>query len=160
MKQQWNPATRQRPTSAWADIYPAMWSAMANGRQPMTHEDYQTMTAYFRLAFLNIQQGSASEETWNCLALGANMALILAENGIGEEYIPKIQAAQGSLMRAKGRAATTGSLRLDGAGLAAMRELLDVYEGQLEIATRNEILAARDTVQERLDRQVAEGVCW
>lgn len=153
--QRWDPVTRPRPTSAFAEIYPAMWAAMANGQQPMTHDDFQSMTAYYRLAFLNMQLGSASEETWDCLALGANMALVLAEQGFGQEWVPRIQEAQDGLLRARSRGSKLGSLRLDGPGLAAMADTLDVLEEQLTIATRAEVLHARDIVLERIDAQSA-----
>lgn len=152
----WEPSNRPLPSSCWAEIKDALWAAQGRRNQPMTHDDYQSMTAYYRLAYENALRGSASEETWGCLALGSNMALILAEKGIGAEWIEKIQEGQEALMRANARGEQIGSWRMDGMGAKVLGEVLDILDGQLEVATRGEIIEARDIILKRMADQVAE----
>jgi hypothetical protein len=146
----WSAQRIPRATSAIAEIVTAWDNAMNNARQPMTESDRLTMISYHHLALLNIREGSASEQSWSCLALASNLALVLAELGYGEDWIPMIQRGQAGLMRAKGRGDRSSSWRLDGAGMTSVGEMLDIFDAQLEIAPRMAIVRAREILLERM----------
>lgn len=155
MKQIWNPDDRPIPLSAYAYIHEALESARLNRNLPMSHSDFLEMTMYHHLAYENILRGSASEESWGCLALASNIALILAELGYGEEHIGLIQSGQDGLLRAKSRGEQAGSWRLDGMAAKEMGEVIEVLDAQLEIATRGEIVEARNIILQRMADQEA-----
>lgn len=144
------PQARPLPASAFNEVFPDWDMAMRRGDQPMTRDDYQTMTAYHRLAYLNVKQGSASSESWACLALASNMSLVLAEEGYGQEWLPLIREAQQALMRADARGQMHGAWRMDGSGLATVGDMLDIFDAQLEIAPRRVIMEAREIIIQRL----------
>jgi hypothetical protein len=153
----WTPWRRPQPASAYGDICMDLWASMRNKDMPMTRDDYLQMVSYHRLAFENTLRGSASEESWGCLALASNIALVLAELGYGEDYIAMIQQGQDALLRAKERGEKSASWRLDGMGAKTIGDMLDVLDAQLEIATRAEIMDARNIILQRMaDQEAAE----
>jgi hypothetical protein len=70
-------------------------------------------------------------EAWGILAGSVNVALLLAENGIGNEYIGQIKEAQAALMRCRERAERTSVWAFDGDGYNAVASVIDLHEQQL-----------------------------
>lgn len=106
-------------------------------------------TAYWG-SFGDITTGAAREDSWHYVAGSLNMALLLCEAGLGEEHTPLIIAAQDGIFKAKLRGERTGSYRLDGAGIMAVREALHVHDAQMAHATPNDIAAADAELKKRI----------
>lgn len=117
---------------------------------PLTGDQLTDLGLAYRLSFQAMLNGG-SESAWHSLAASLNIALILVERGFGSEYEPQIKAAMQALMRTKYRQAQTGSWALDGDGIAALRDALDVHDAQVEVAERAEIRAAINEVYRRVD---------
>lgn len=85
------------------------------------------------------------------VAYALNMATVLAEQGIGAEHEADLVRALDGTFRAKVRSEKTQNYRLDGEAMTDIKHALQVHDGQMEIATRAEILQARDTILKRLN---------
>lgn len=147
------PMEPPRPMSCWADIKDALHAAQVRRNQPMTEDDFGNMAMYYRLAYENIMRGSASRESWGMLALASNLALKLGEMGYDEQHLDGIELAQEALLRAEVRGNRNDCFRLDGDGARQVAWMLDVFDGQLQAATRADIIFARDVVQQELVKQ-------
>lgn len=90
------------------------------------------LAAGARLALEDIRLGQSTEEGIGWVVNAANMALIIAELGLGGDYIGDIKAAQEALMRMLERQQRTGRYTLDGPGLTACALMMDVHQAQLE----------------------------
>jgi hypothetical protein len=105
------------------------------------------------LAFENLRSGTASEESWECVALALNVAVVMAEMGIGAEHEEDIVLALNGIFRAKQRFDKGGSYRLDGDALRDVEHALLVHDSQMDLAKRGEVCDAMETIRKR----VAEG---
>jgi len=152
----WMPDNRPRPASAVWDIAPMLYAARRIPDQPMTRGDALEVEAYSEFAYLNMVQGQGSDESWNMLAVAMNVAMVLAEMGLGEDHTEEIRTALDGLFAAKVRGERTGRWGFDGPAIVSVRRGLDVHIAQLEVATRREIDQARATVQQR----VKEGLTY
>lgn len=102
----------------------------------------------YHIAFENMLK-RGSEEDWYVLAGSLNVALVLAEQGYGVEFIPDVKAAMEGLMDCKYRADRTGRWAFDGAAIQAMRRALELHDQQCALAKRSEIKKALQMITER-----------
>lgn len=105
---------------------------------PLTDDQQRDLGLAYHIAFENMLK-RGSEEDWYILAGTMNVALVLAEKGYGEEFIPEIKTAMDAMMDAKYRADRTKRWAFDGAGIQAMRYALELHDQQCALATRAEI---------------------
>jgi hypothetical protein len=115
---------------------------------PLTDDQQRDLGLAYHIAFENMLK-RGSEEDWYCIASSLNVALVLAETGYGEEFIPEIKAAMESVMDCKYRADRTGRWAFDGAGIQAMRVAIGIHDQQCALATRAEIKRALQMIVER-----------
>lgn len=98
----------------------------------LSRDQIINLAASARLALEDVRKGSATNEGVGWLVNAANMALVIAELGLGGEYLDDIRASQDALIRMLQRHGTHGRYALDGPGLAACVQMLDVHQAQLE----------------------------
>lgn len=103
-----------------------------------------------RMALSNLEQGSASNQSWAYLACAMNVSLILCEQGIGAEYEKTLVLALEGLFKAEQRAQKHGAHRLDGDAMKVLRTALDVHEEHMKVATHSEVIEAMNTVHKRI----------
>ncbi|HEX7911749.1 MAG TPA: hypothetical protein VF534_27160 [Paraburkholderia sp.] len=134
---------------------PARWlnrAVTANEQRidaaPLTSGQQTDLGLAYHIAFENMLK-RGSEEDWYILASSLNVALVLAERGYGEEFIPEVKAAMESLMDCKYRADRTGKWAFDGAGVIAMRHAITLHDQQCALATRAEIKKALQAIVKR-----------
>lgn len=108
------------------------------------------LASSYWLFFEQLKMHVASENAWANICVPLNIALLLCEQGIGEEHTQTIISALDSVFKAKLRGEKTGTYRLDGAGIRAVSEALTVHDAQMELATKREVLIARDEMHRRL----------
>lgn len=119
-----------------------LWSLSA----PLAGGHQVDLCLQCRAAIHAIQDGSADYGDANVLAEASNLAMVIAEHGIGGEYIDVVHEAQEALMRIKQRVnkARDKALRQgtppqmirdhyvgDGPGLQALKDLVELHEQQL-----------------------------
>lgn len=120
---------------------------------PLREDQISDLGRNYWLSFTNLTQGSASFESWeNCVG-SLNMGLVLAEKVFDGQGEQEIVAALDGLFKAKLRGDKTGRYRLDGEGIQAVREALELHDQQMKLAHRREIVDSIATVKKR----VAEG---
>lgn len=83
-------------------------------------------------SFDAIVNGSGNESHANDLVNAVNVAMVMAEAGLGREEIPAIRAAQKAVIEMGARHEKTGRFGFDGPGLQAMKLLLSIHDAQLE----------------------------
>jgi hypothetical protein len=115
---------------------------------PLTDDQQRDLGLAYHIAFENLLK-RGGEEDWYILASTMNVALVLAEQGYGEEYIPEVKAAMESLMDCKYRADRTKRWAFDGDGIQNMRRALELHDQQCAMATRAEIRAALQAIVKR-----------
>ncbi|WP_186215897.1 hypothetical protein [Burkholderia gladioli] len=115
---------------------------------PLTEDRQRDLGLQYHIAFENMLR-AGNEESWYILAGSMNVALVLAEKGYGEEYIPEIKTAMLGLMSIKYRADAGGPWKFGEAGEKAMRRAIELHDQQCQIATRKEIKQALQVIVER-----------
>lgn len=145
-------AYRPRPVSATGGLF-AIQKALDDTAQHKSLDDDQLadLSIAFRIAFQNMLTGGADEQQWSICVCSLNIALILAESGIGAEFEGVINKALEGAFRTKIRAGRTGSWVLDGDAQQAIKAAFEVHEAQLLIATRAELKGAIFEVRRRID---------
>lgn len=134
---------------------PTRWLARTVSRaecrrdaNPLKDDQQRDLALCYHISFENMLK-RGNEEDWYVLAATMNVALVLAEQGYGEEFIPEIKDAMESLMAVKYRADRTGQWAFDGAGIQHMRVALELHDQQCALASRGEIKKVLKTIIER-----------
>ena len=107
------------------------------------------LAAYFALD--QMIQGQSTSNDWGMIAGSINTAMILAEQGYGEEHIDIFIRAQEALTRSYERGMRTNAWRFDGAGLQDIKTALQLHDQQCDIVTRKDITNALNEVSKRID---------
>ena len=115
---------------------------------PLKDDQQRDLALCYHMSFENMLK-RGNEEDWYVLAATMNVALVLAEQGYGEEYISEIKSAMESLMNVKYRADHTGQWAFDGAGIQHMRVALGLHDQQCALASRGEIKKVLKTIVDR-----------
>lgn len=111
--------------------------------EPVTAEDRTRLMATLRSALDSIAKGSAPTiDDWQTLADAVNCteAMIRRGNIDPAEGMPIALAAMRAMTDASRRYKAGQGMRLDGPGLKALQDLLDVYEQTLETFSERETL--------------------
>ena len=114
----------------------------------LTDSQQRDLGLCYHLAFENMLK-NGDEESWYQLAGSLNVALVLAEQGYGEEFIPEVKAAMEGLMQCKYRADRTGRWAFDGDAIQSMRTALTIHDQQCALAKRSEIKKALQAITKR-----------
>lgn len=108
-------------------------SELLNRRpETLTREQARAISIGCHAALEDLRTGRPDEEQIGWLVNAANLALLLAEQGLGDDYMAEIKAGQDALMRMIARHGRTARYALDGPGLLQLAELLRVHDAQLE----------------------------
>jgi hypothetical protein len=125
-------------------------------RQPLDESQTRDMGIAYHVAFDLMRSGRGDEESWSTLACMTNIAVVMAEQGIGGEHMAALARALDGIRRAKDRGRATGRWAFDGDALAAMVDALAIHDAQLEAATIGDTRAALAEVERRIGRKLGE----
>lgn len=127
--------------------------ACARGQDaaPLVDDQRTDLGLAYWLSMEQLRTGDATEEAWSCVVSSLNIAMALAEDGVGDEYEKAIVRALDGAFRAKVRSATSGNFRLDGEAIRAIDHALEVHDAQLAEASRAQIVAALHLVRQRIE---------
>lgn len=120
-------------------------------RQPIDHDAVRSIAITARTALERLRRGEGTQDDLLGLGFASNVALLLSEQGFGAECEDDIKRAQAALLRADNRYQSLGRAVLDGPGLGELRELLDIYEQQLEAALVGDMRAVLREIERRVD---------
>lgn len=90
-----------------------------------------------------IETGRGRQEDAFQLAFTSNVALILAEKGMGAEFIGEVKEAQDHIMALLARIDRKESIALTGPGIQSLRRLLELHDAQVSHPDMTEGLAYR-----------------
>lgn len=121
--------------------------------KPLREDDVSQLSTRYLFALEDLKRGAATEKSWAYVTTALNMALGMAESGIGAEYLADIVPALEAAARARVRGEATGMYRLDGEGIAAITHVLMIHDAQCEVATPDDVLLAEKVIAVR----IAEG---
>ena len=102
---------------------------------PVQPEVKLNVGLHVRHAALMLRHGRAEAQHIAELAVASNVALILAEQGLGEDLIPDIQQAQDAVAVLMQHFNESGRARPTGQMLTVIDNLVDVVEAQLDSST-------------------------
>ena len=114
------------------DVQRRMLAVQQYGDRAMEGDQLNTLSIYGYAAVADIVAGRATDEHISNLALLANVALMLAQGGLGEELADDIRAGQMACVAMWERYARTGRVGVSGEQLQDLRRLLEIHDAQLE----------------------------
>lgn len=121
--------------------------------QVLPVEDRRRLQLAYRMAFERMRVGTADGDHAATLGTVSNIALVLAERtGNAQVGVQLIQAAQDALMRAASRKERlqVDHYTLDGPGLLAVEQMLDLHDVQLEHHTARQFKGAIEEAARRV----------
>lgn len=113
-------------------------------KAPLPPENQTSTVTAYHVAIDAMTNGSANLTHFDTLVYAMNIAVILMEQGLGDEDIELIRAAQDGLTR--------GKLGLDGDALQALKAAAIVHEAHVAVATRGELVDAINEMHARVER--------
>ena len=113
-------------------------------------EHLQTLLLKNHGAMAAIVQGHGDRDAWDRLVGAINMANVLCEQGIGDEFRAATIAGRDALMEVGKRSMKSGKFGFTGDELKAMNAALACHDAQLENIRAIDIDRAADEVQRRI----------
>lgn len=107
-------------------------------------------------AMTALVQGTATKNDWQYVCTALNVAIVLAENGVGEEYMLQIKEAMLAHAQCGKRLYTQGRAGYTGPQLTAVNLGVEIHDAQLEIATVAQMEKAHLEVAKRLRNKQIE----
>jgi hypothetical protein len=103
-----------------------------------------------------LTDGSATKTEWDYVCTALNVAVVLAEHGIGDEYIEKIKKAMIAHAQCGKRLYQSGKLGYTGEQLTTVNFALEVHDAQMDTVTVAELEKAHMEVSKRLrDKKIS-----
>lgn len=134
---------------------PVMSNPLA-AMQPAPLAERERLMARFRSSLHTIAAGShPGEAEWRDLSDAINTVETLALHQrklLPAEVMPTVTACIAAMVGAANRFKAGQGMRLDGAGLEALRDVLAIYEQCLEGLTEKELAAAQAETQRRVNQ--------
>lgn len=152
MKKPRNKKYRPRPVAQAGGLI-ALDRCIARGQAaaPLAATQLADLGLAYWLSLEQLRTGDATEEAWSCVVAALNIAMALSEADIGAEHEQAIVSALDGAFRAKVRSAKSGNFRLDGDAMRDIEAALTIHDGQMELATQGETVAALQLVRRRID---------
>jgi hypothetical protein len=107
------------------------------------------------LAMAEMAQGRGTREQWNLIVGAINIANIMCEQGIGDEFRAKTIAARNAMLAVGKRAVKSGDrFVFTGDELQAINEALDCHDAQLENSRAIDVDRAAMEVERRVRHRI------
>ncbi|SCU75546.1 conserved hypothetical protein [Cupriavidus necator] len=109
---------------------------------PMEMGKQQDVQIVAHQSLTALESGMGTEFDAEHLAVAMNLSMLLAEMGVGREYLPLAIAGQEAVVRCQERAKRLGKWGLDGPAITALRDALELHDEQAKAATQKQMSAA------------------
>lgn len=146
----WTPSRRPQPISAVRMVGDVLDRISRNRGLPIDRQVRRELETDVWLCLSTMLAGHGNYEAWGVIVKNLNVAMLLTELGYGEEWLPRIKEAMAGAYRAQLREKRTGRWGFDGPAAAAIRDVLQVHQVQLEAASKAHVLEALQVMHERL----------
>jgi hypothetical protein len=137
---------RQVATNPIAEIFGGMGSTHAQHLQELHIKNHAALAA--------MVQGRGTRDDWDRLVGAINMANVMCEQGIGNEFREQTIAARDALCQVGVRYHKFGSFGFTGAELMTMNEAFTCHEAQLENVRAIDIDRAANEVLRRIRHKI------
>lgn len=141
---------KHRPKGTCANVLSTVFGGMSGEHR----SHLQAIQIKNHRALAEMAQGRGTREQWDMLVGAVNMANVMCEQGIGNEFRDITITARNALLEVGKRIVKLGRVVLTGDELAAIREALDCHDAQLENIRAIDVNRATDEVQRRLRERV------
>ena len=128
----------------------AMYAVMAR-TQPYTESEQAQLQIPVYAAIGAMKGGTATPDDMGTLCIVCNACMILGEK-IGEECVTLAKTAMHALARAEQRLLDHGHYGLDGEGLQAIEDCIDLHDQLLSLVTPQQMTRAYDEMRKRIAR--------
>lgn len=136
---------RQRRARVWQAELAAV------REEPLSESDQERIQQAHWLALRQLTERADEHAPtlWATLAQHLNIALLLAEQGLGDEHQAAILAAHDAIVAARERALEGGTWQIQPSEVGIITTALNVHDAQIEIATRSELQQACKVLKDR-----------
>lgn len=142
----------QRPTYTLLDVL----QASATEPMPLGHQAHHMAPMYEGLRAIE-RDGQPTVHDWRCVADAVNMVETLVRQGVASDASGLLDDAVRALYQAGQRhLATMAPIRLDAAGIAALRAVLEDYRALLQVLPHRTMVACHRATERRL-REIQRG---
>lgn len=126
------------------------------GGMGTTHvEHLRELQVKNHLAMTDLTQGRGTRAQWDQIVGAINMASVMCEQGIGDEFRPVMLAARDAMLEVGKRAVLNADrFGFTGAQLQAVNEALDCHDAQLENVRAIDVDRAAFTVEHRVRNHI------
>ena len=128
----------------------AVYSVMAR-TQPYTESEQAQLQIPVYAALGAMKSGAATSDDMGTLCIVCNACMILGEK-ISEECVALAKTAMHALARAEQRLLDHGHYGLDGEGLQAIEDCIDLHDQLLALVTPQQMTRAYDEMRKRIAR--------
>lgn len=144
------PRKKYRPLRAQVD---PLLMLRAHSTQRLGLDQVRDLQIGAHSSLMAIERGSGTQDDMEQLAITSNVALIMAEGGLGEEFIPEVKEAQRHLLLLQKRLDESGKVGLTGEGMQAVRRLMELHDAQLDHpdCTEGRMTRVLLEIQDRMD---------
>lgn len=111
---------------------------------------YQRLAIRTHGAMAEMVQGRGTREHWDLLIGAINMANVMCEQGIGDEFRPQTLAGRDVLCEVGKRAVKMGRFLFKGDEIGILNEALDCHDAQLQNIRAIDVERAADEVIRRV----------
>lgn len=124
------------------------------GMSDQHKEEAQKIAYKTHSAMVNLCQGSGTKEDWDRVVGAINMANVLCEQGIGNEFRESTIDARDALLEVGKRFMTTGRFVFKGDELTAINDGLACHDAQIENSRYLDIERASNEVIRRVKHHI------
>lgn len=129
-------------TNPMSDYFGGLSGDHANHLQRLKIRNHGAMAA--------MTTGAGTRTDWDLIVGAINMANVMCEQGIGNEFRPKTLAARDAMVEVGKRAIQTGRFLFKGDELGVLNEFMEIHDAQLENIRAIDVERASDEVLRRI----------
>lgn len=144
---------RYKPVDPTAGLRVIQRMSAAQSKEPLNKAQLTELAIAYHGALEAMRIGQGTEADFDTLGQAHNIAVILAEAGLGRDWIETIRDARKALEAVRERAKTVGRFVFDGPGLKAITDMVAIHDAQLEQITEGEVIAAVEMAKRTLKHQ-------
>lgn len=122
-----------------------------SGLKPIESKELLKIRILNHGALRSLTNGTATKKDWDYVCAYLNIMTVLAEAGLGSEYLDTVNSAMVAHAQCGKRLLSQGKFGYTGPELSLVNLALEVHEAQLEVITVAELEKAHVEVAKRLE---------